>query len=123
MFPQTIQPGGRVSFSMGDTVKRHLASDKNADGLEEKATQTSKERKKKGDQWDRFLEIAQEQKDKRGGGVDKGVQIFIDTDIKRTLDKLKISGLSYSARYMLNAAVRTFFETNADKLNEQLSKA
>lgn len=69
-------------------------------------------------EWTRFLEIAQEQKE--SAGRDKGVQIFIDTDVKKTLEKLKLSGLKYPVRSLLNAAVKVFLEANKDKINEQL---
>lgn len=72
------------------------------------------------------MELAQEQKDKRGGGVDKGVQIYLDTDVMNTLEKLRLSGLNgtkYPVRYLLNAAVRVFLEDNEDNVNKQLSKA
>lgn len=75
---------------------------------------------KKINEWKRFLEIAEEQKNTRNG--DKGVQIFLDSETKRTLEKLKLSGLNYPVRYLLNAAVKTFLEANSEKVTEQLSK-
>lgn len=74
---------------------------------------------KKINEWKRFLEIAQEQKNTRNG--DKGVQIFLDSEVKKTLEKLKLSGLDYPVRYLLNAAVKTFLEANSDRVREQLS--
>ena len=123
---KTIQPvtDPLAQFSMGDTVKRHLASDKKPDATVDN-TQTSKNRKKKKDEWERFLGLAQEQKEKRGGGLDKGVQIYLDSHIMRTLEKLRLSGLNgtkYPVRYLLNAAVKTFLEANAQEVEEQLSK-
>lgn len=112
-------------FNMGDTVKQQISSDQNQDASLGKQ-HVSKGKKKSADQWNRFLNLAQEQKDKRGEGVDKGVQIYLDSDIMKTLEKLRISGLNgtkYPVRYLLNAAVRAFLETNADKIEEQLSKA
>lgn len=74
---------------------------------------------KKINEWKRFLEIAQEQKNTRNG--DKGVQIFLDSEVKKTLEKLKLSGLDYPVRYLLNAAVKTFLEANSERVREQLS--
>ena len=51
-------------------------------------------KKKNGNQWSRFLELAQKQKEKRGKGVDKGVQIYLDTNLMNTLEKLRLSGLN-----------------------------
>lgn len=75
---------------------------------------------KKINEWKRFLEIAEVQKATRNG--DKGEQIYLDTNVKKTLEKLKLSGMKYPVRYLLNAAVRVFLEANADKIDEQLSK-
>ena len=74
---------------------------------------------KKVNEWKRFLEIAQEQKNTRNG--DKGVQIFLDSEVKKTLEKLKLAGLDYPVRYLLNAAVKTFLEANSERVREQLS--
>lgn len=128
MAKKTIQPvtDPLANFSMGDTVKHHLTSDKNTDSSEKDITQVSKGKKKKVDQWNRFLELAQEQKEKRGAGVDKGVQIYLDTEVMNTLERLRLSGLNgtkYPVRYLLNAAVRTFLEANASKVEELISKS
>jgi hypothetical protein len=74
---------------------------------------------KKINEWQRFIELAEEQKNHRT--TDKGVQIFLDTDIKKQLEKLKLSGLNYPVRYLLNAAVRTFLEANENAVNEQIA--
>lgn len=69
-------------------------------------------------EWARFLELAQEQKNTRNG--DKGVAIYVSSDIKRKLDLLKI-GLDCPSRYLLNAAIQVFLESNKDKVDEQLA--
>lgn len=74
---------------------------------------------KKINEWARFIELSQEQKNTRNG--DKGVAIYLDSDIKKKLEMLKLSGLDYPVRYMLNAAMKVFFEANEEKIQEQLS--
>ena len=78
---------------------------------------------KKINEWKRFLEIAQEQKTTKTG--DKGIQIYLDTNVMKTFEKLRISELNetkYPLRYLINAAIRVFLEANADKIDEQLAK-
>ena len=88
---------------MAQKIKKASTSDTMAEAL-------ASVNAKKVNEWKRFLEIAQEQKNTRNG--DKGVQ---------TLEKLKLAGLDYPVRYLLNAAVKTFLEANSERVREQLS--
>ena len=85
---------------MAQKIKKASTSDTMAEAL-------ASVNAKKVNEWKRFLEIAQEQKNTRNG--DKGVQIFLDSEVKKTLEKLKLAGLDYPVRYLLNAAVKTFW--------------
>lgn len=98
---------------MAQKIKKASTSDTIAEAL-------ASVNAKKVNEWKRFLEISQEQKNVRNG--DKGKQVYLDSDILKTLEKLKISGIGFPVRYMANAALRVFLESNADKMNEQLAK-
>lgn len=68
------------------------------------------------DEWGRFIEINEEQKSTRS--KDKGIQVWVDKELKEKLDQMKVNGLHYPTRYMLNAALKVFFESNADEISK-----
>jgi hypothetical protein len=73
-----------------------------------------------GKQWDRFLTYAQEYKDDEN--KEKGVQVWLDKDLKNKLDRLKASGIELPVKHLLSAALRVFLEDNEKQVNEQLLK-
>jgi len=73
-----------------------------------------------GKQWERFLAYAKEYKDDEN--KEKGVQVWLDKDLKNKLDRLKASGIELPVKHLLSAALRVFLEDNEKYVNEQLSK-
>lgn len=63
-------------------------------------------------EWDRFIEIANEQKKTRGHVKTDQTQIWVDKDITKQFERMKVNGLEYPVRYMINAALRVFIESN-----------
>lgn len=70
------------------------------------------------DEWGRFMELNEEQKNTRN--ADKGVQIWLNGELKQKLDLMKANGLKYPVRYMLNAALRVFLESNEEEVKKYL---
>lgn len=98
---------------MAQKIKNASTSDTMAEAL-------ANVNNKKVNEWKRFLEIADEQKKTRY--KDKGKQIWVDTETLKTLDMMKLAGIGYPVRYMLNAAVKVFLESNADNVDEWRAK-
>lgn len=71
-------------------------------------------------QWERFLAYAKEYKDDENKG--KGVQVWLDKELKNKLDRLKASGVELPVKHLLSAALRVFLEDNEKQVNEQLMK-
>lgn len=72
------------------------------------------------DEWGRFIEISEEQKKVRN--ADKGVQVWVDRELKEKLEQMKSNGLHFPIRYMLNAALKVFFESNEEYVDKYLMK-
>ena len=53
---------------------------------------------------------------------EKGVQVWLDKNLKNKLDRLKASGIELPVKHLLSAALRVFLEDNEKYVNEQLSK-
>lgn len=68
-------------------------------------------------EWDRFIEIANEQKKTRGHVKTDQTQIWVDKDITKQFERMKVNGLEYPVRYMINAALRVFIESNTLNIN------
>ena len=64
------------------------------------------------DEWNLFLEFAEYYQ----GKGEKGTVIWIDTDLKDTLEQLKKGELHYSLRHLVNAILRTWIEKNKEQL-------
>lgn len=82
-------------------------------------------------EWERFLSIAQELRDKekerkasgkKAEGDEKGIQVLIDADVKYTLDELKSKGIRIPTKHLLSAAVKVFLESNSKEVNKILGK-
>ena len=69
---------------------------------------------------DRSYESFKEYKDDENKG--KGVQVWLDKELKNKLDRLKASGVELPVKHLLSAAVRVFLEDNEKQVNEQLMK-
>lgn len=91
-----------------------------ADGLTTPKTNSTKVAHSGGKQWERFLAYAREYKDDEN--KEKGVQVWLDKDLKNKLDRLKASGIELPVKHLLSAALRVFLEDNEKQVNEQLSK-
>ena len=71
-----------------------------------------------GNSWDAFLKYAEEYQKPQ----DKGVLVWIDTDVKTTLDRVRNSRtLGFKTRTMVSAILRAFIEENKDRLREIIS--
>jgi hypothetical protein len=70
-------------------------------------------------EWRKFLATAEDMK-REATIEDKGVQIWLDTRLKRQLEMLRASGLNYPVRQLLNAAVKTFLGSCSDDVKKQL---
>ena len=53
---------------------------------------------------------------------EKGVQVWLDKNLKNKLERLKASGIELPVKHLLSAALRVFLEDNEKYVNEQLSK-
>jgi hypothetical protein len=71
------------------------------------------------DEWIRFINVAEELK-RNATSEDRGVQIWLDSGLKKKLDMLHASGLRYPVRQLLNAAVTVFLENCAEDVKKQL---
>jgi hypothetical protein len=68
-------------------------------------------------EWERFIELANEQKKTRGHSKDDQTFVWIDKDITKMFERMKVNGLEYPVRYMVNAALRVFIESNTLIIN------
>ena len=91
-----------------------------ADSLSTQKATSTKPSHTGGKQWDRFLAYAKEYKDDEN--KEKGVQVWLDRDLKNKLDRLKASGIELPVKHLLSAALMVFLEDNEKQVNEQLSK-
>ena len=69
--------------------------------------------------WKKFLAVAEEMKNSASSD-NKGVQIWLDANLKMQLEMLRASGMKYPVRQLLNAAVRVFLENCSGDVKRQL---
>ena len=70
-------------------------------------------------EWKQYLAKADEYK-QNASVKTPGVQVWLDEDLKKQLDKLRASGLKYPIRQLLNAAVAVLFERCSSDIEKQL---
>lgn len=71
--------------------------------------------------WGRFIELAEHYKSEGNEGK-RGEPIWIDTDIKNELERIKRAGnLKIGVRHLMNGMLRAFMEQNADELKKLYS--
>jgi len=73
------------------------------------------------DEWGKFLELSECQKKSRGHSKEDQSMMWIDADIKRKFEQMKINGLDCPVRYMVNAALKVFLDANKEQVNKFLS--
>ena len=64
--------------------------------------------------WDTFRKILDEKAEQNRG---KGKLVWIDEDLKREIDRLKVEGLDIPTKYVINAIIRAFLQTYRDRMN------
>ena len=68
------------------------------------------------DEWQRFLELAKEYKDS-----DKpSIQVWLDADVKCTLEALRQSGVKIPVKHLVSAAVHAFLDNNKKEVKKML---
>jgi len=68
------------------------------------------------DEWQRFLELAKEYKDS-----DKpSIQVWLDADVKCTLEALRQSGIKIPVKHLVSAAVHAFLDNNKKEVKKLL---
>ena len=71
-----------------------------------------------GNEWKDFLEYAQEYKE----SDKESIQVWLDADVKYTLDAIRQAGIKIPVKHLLSAAVRVFIESNAGEVKALLEK-
>lgn len=68
------------------------------------------------DEWQRFLELAKEYKES-----DKpSIQVWLDADVKCTLEALRQSGIKIPVKHLVSAAVHAFLDNNKKEVRKLL---
>lgn len=78
------------------------------------------ENKDGGDEWMHFIEVAEEYKKKTG----KLATVYIDSDVKRILERLKVSigDGRLSASAILSSVVKTFISSHREEIEKAMQK-
>lgn len=103
-------------------MARNLEKVKQASVSDDMAALARTGNRKNFDEWGKFIELANEQKKTRGHSKDDQTFVWIDKDITKMFERMKVNGLEYPVRYMINAALRVFIEANQQSTEKYLSK-
>lgn len=76
-----------------------------------------------GYQWQDFLAYAQQYNDAtKNGEKREEIQVWLDADVKYTLDAIRQAGVKIPVKHLLSASVRVFLESNAADIKALMEK-